>query len=217
MIVPSDSNETNSLVHMGNRTSIKEFWSWFVAHRIDVDVLTDSDSPFWDVVLDELKKIDEHLWFEMSRPNGNDREFIVTAEGHKELFPVVDQMVSLAPHIEGWQFFALIPSRGFDFEMTYEGLTFAPCSMWFLPLESRSRPQEFGIRVGIPNYNTAIERQAKHAVLIILDNGLGERSSSIDVQFVDIAPLPEDPDFEGYLELTELPRYIEWRKRTRPT
>ena len=61
----------------------------------------------------------------------------------------MEELVDLAPKIEGWVFVALKPPMGLTFTMRYEGTLFEPGRMWFLPLESSSRPQDFSIRVGI--------------------------------------------------------------------
>jgi hypothetical protein len=102
---------------------------------------------------------------------------------------------------------------GFDFKTTYEGISFDPRSMWFLPLESSSCPQDLGLRIAVPNFAPAIKRQAQNAVLVILDTALGERAAALDIQFVEVSALSDSPDADGYIELYELPTYIEWRKR----
>ena len=195
--------------------SSEEFWVWFQAHQADFDVLTDTSDPFWDEAVSRLKRLDQRLWFEVSDPSGSDREFIITAEGHAAAFPLVDAIVAAAPHIPGWRFISLKAPKGFGFVITYEGIPFDPRTMWFLPLESASRPQDFGFRVGVPNFSPAVERQASNAVAVILDTALGERAAALDVQHVEVSRLPGSPEAAGYIELYELPSYIEWRKRKR--
>jgi hypothetical protein len=41
--------------------AIQEFWCWFQTHRAELDVLTDTAAPFWDVALGRLKQLDNHL------------------------------------------------------------------------------------------------------------------------------------------------------------
>jgi hypothetical protein len=93
--------------------------------------------------------------------------------GYQEDFPLVKAIIACAPNIRGWSFIALKPPMGFDFTTNYEGILFDPSSMWFLPLVSNSRPQELGLRVGVPNLIPAIKRQAGNAVLVILDTAFG--------------------------------------------
>lgn len=196
--------------------SIAHFWRWFEAHQTEFDLLTDTSDPFWDAAVSHLKQLDDRLWFEVSEPDGSDREFIITAEGQTDAFPLVDTMVASSPGIPGWRFIALKPPMGFDFETTYEDIQFDPRTMWFLPLESASRPQDFGMRVGVPNFNRAIERQTSNAVAVILDTALGERATALDIQHVEVSALPENPGAEGYIQLCDLPGYIEWHKRKSP-
>jgi hypothetical protein len=193
--------------------AIQEFWRWFQAHRAEFDVLTDTAAPFWDAALSQLHRLDKRFWFELSKPDGDHREFIITAEGHADIFPLADDIVALAPQIPGWQIIALKPPMGFDFTTTYEGIRFEPRAMWFLPLNSSFRPEDLGVRVGVPNFTDDIKRQASNAVAVILDTALGERAAALDIQHLEVSTLPESPESHGYIELYELPAYIEWRKR----
>jgi len=193
--------------------AIDEFWRWFQAHRLDFGAVTGTTDPFWAVAITELQRLDERLWFELSRPDDDDREFIVTAEGHEEVFPLAESIVARAPKVRGWQFIALKPPMGFDFVTTYEGIRFDPRTMWFLPLNSSSHSHDLGLRIGVPNYARAIKRQAENAVLVILDTALGERAAALDIQHIEVSALPKSSASENYIELHELPNYIEWRKR----
>jgi hypothetical protein len=134
-------------------------------------------------------------------------EFIITAEGHVDAFPVAEAIVAHAPEISGWRFVALKRPMGFDFTTTYEGIRFVPSTMWFLPLASSLCPQDLGLRVGVPNYSPAIERQALNAVAIILDTALGERVAALEIQSLEVALLPESPESEGFIELHRLPDF----------
>jgi hypothetical protein len=82
-----------------------------------------------------------------------------------------------------------------------------------LRLDSSSRPQDLGLRIGVPNYSRAIKCQAENAVLVILDTALGERSAALDIEHLEVSALPKSPESEDYNQLHELPNYIEWRKR----
>ena len=197
------------------RESADKFWRWFESHRSDLDALVDTDDPLWDVVLGQLQQIHKRLRFELSMPNGSTRDFVVTADGHEDAFPLADALVARSPSIHGWRFIALKPPMGFDFVTNYEGVSFDPHSMGFMPLESGSRPQDLGLRIGVPNLTGAIMQQAENAILIILDTALGERAAAIDIQHLEVSNLPESPESHGYIELHMLPKYIEWRKQKR--
>jgi hypothetical protein len=192
---------------------IEEFWVWFVAHQMEFSSLSSQDEPFWDQALEQLKSVDEHLWFELSRHRHPARELIMTVEGHVDSFPTVERLVRFAPEIEGWSFVALKPAHGFDFITTYEGTDFDPRRMWFLPLERTSHPNVFGIRVAVPGFDRTDPKNAHTAVLVILDTALGERSAALDVHYTEVAEMPTDPASQGYIELFKLADYIARRKR----
>jgi len=191
---------------------IEKFWTWFVAHQAEFSSLASPNEPFWDLALERLKSVDEHFWFELSRDRDPVRELIVTAEGHVNSFPTADKLVRLAPKLEGWSFVALKPAQGFAFTTTYEGTSFDPRRMWFLPLVRESHPRDLGIRVAVPGLDRIDRISAHNAVLVILDTGLGERSAALDLQHTEVVEIPTDPASLGYIELPELAGYIAWRK-----
>jgi len=192
---------------------IKEFWVWFVTHNLEFLRLGSPDESFWDLALEQLKKIDVNFWFELSRHRDPAREFIVTTEGHVESFPVAEELVRLAPNIKTWTFIALKPAQGFRFTTQYEGIQFDPQKMWFLPLVNESRPADLGIRIAVPGLNSMDKTIAHNAALVILDTGLGERSASLDLRFTEVTDVPADPASEGHIELSELADNIAWQKK----
>jgi hypothetical protein len=195
-------------------TNVIDFWRWFSAHKQELDLMVDSDSALWAETLTRLKAIDTRFWFELSRPDGTPREFILTVEGAKNAFPIAEATIAEAPVYPDWRFIALKPAMGFDFVTRYEEIDLDPKGMWFLPLESRSRPNDLALRVGVSNLTPEVLRQVSNGVLVILDTALGERSAALDISHVEVCALPDDPDAEGFLKLPELPNYISWHKRT---
>jgi len=195
------------------KSRIDDFWAWFAANIQEFSRLETPDDPFWYLALEHLKKVDEHFSFELSRDRHPVREFIVTAEGHANSFPMAEEFVLLSPNIEGWAFMALKPPQGFQFVTTYEGTLFDPRQMWFLPLQSESRPEDLGLRIAVSGLEGMDKRRAHNAVLVILDTGIGERSAALDIQHTEVTELPTDPASLGYIELPELADYIAWRKK----
>jgi hypothetical protein len=193
--------------------AISEFWSWFASHEASLRAMAGSDDPFWDTALARLKAVHASLAFELSDPVEGVREFVVTAQGNAELFPLVDAMIAAASPRAGWEFVALKAAMGFDFITTYEGERLDPREMWFMPLTSSSRPADLGVRIAVPGYTPALRSMLENALMMIVDTGIGERSAAMDIQHVDIEAVPEEPAKRGYIELTDLGPYIAWHKR----
>jgi hypothetical protein len=198
---------------MPDELAVSRFWTWFRANEAKLWAMPNADDPFWDTALDQLHLVDKRLRFEMSDPQAGRRDFVITAEGDRRLFPLVDSMVAAAPALRRWTFTPLKPAMGFDFTHHYEDVLYDPKTMWFLPLERAERPQDLGLRIGIPSLRELDQDAAEFAVTVILETGLGERERAADVQHVEVVRKPNDPAKEGYIELPELPAYIAWRKR----
>jgi hypothetical protein len=193
--------------------TIDKFWSWFIRNEVDLSETKTNDSTLLNRLRTELKAVNPGFFYEFST-NTVPREFIVTAGGNRDLFGLVEEFVSSAPRIPAWKIIALKPAKGFGFVTNYEGVDYDPKSMWFLPLVRKDgKLLPMGLRLGIPDLKAANMKPARFAAFVILDTCLGERSSVDDIDYVDVALLPPDAEKKGYIELTELPDYIQWRKR----
>src|SRR5687768_13065142 len=106
--------------------AIDGFWQWFQENAARLELLAETSDPFWDVALGRLKAIANGLWFEVSNHDEIPREFIITAEGCVDLFPLVEKIVAKSPTVKSWTFIALKPPMGFDFKTTYEGIELDP-------------------------------------------------------------------------------------------
>ena len=196
--------------------AIAAFWQWFRENKSNLDSLAETSDPLWDVTLERLKAIAQGLWFELSNLGVTPREFIITVEGQTDLFDLVEEIVEEAPADPNWKFVALKPPMGFDFKTTYEGIELDPKALWFLPLENSADPLALGLRIGVPDYKLDKQRSIHNAVLVILDTALGERVAASKIQHVEVRRLPQSPEANGYIALTELADYVEWRKRKLP-
>jgi len=84
-----------------------------------------------------------------------------------------------------------------------------------MPLESKLRPEHFGVRLACDAYVEALREEFATAAQMLLEAGLGELAAHEQVQFLDVERTPASPADVGYLELPALSAYLDWRK-TRP-
>ena len=81
--------------------SIEEFWKWFESKESELSNLHDLHSPLISQLGDKLKLINEGLNFELSlRPI---QEVIISADGDRSLFSLVEQVVEAAPALQHWK------------------------------------------------------------------------------------------------------------------
>jgi len=188
------------------------FWDWLAPHAARLAELADGGASFWDEILAQLKAIDDGLWMEVGG-GMEPRELVLTASGNPDLFDLVDAVAAQARPLAGWRVVALKPPMGFDFSLTWEGVTVEPQASWFEPLESRDTPDVLGLRVAVPGHTAAMDEAHCMGVLLMLDAALGEREAATSIHLVEVVAPPDDPDAAGYLPLAELAAYLAWRRR----
>lgn len=195
---------------MKNRKEIVEFWHSFESNSRRLAQARSADSAVYDELLGKLQEIDEGLFFEFAVSPG-DCELIVTAEGKKPLFSVVEEIVAAAPAVKGWKMFALKPKLGFPEFIEWEGYQVAIGEIVFDPLENES--DELGLRLLVPGMGDDDADSAHNAILRAIDHGLGEREFAESVAYTEVAVLEEAA--EEFIPLTDLESFIQWRKKQR--
>lgn len=159
----------------------------------------------YDELLQKLQEIDEGLFFEFAVSPG-DCELIVTAEGEKSLFSLVEEIVAAAPVIEGWRILALKPKLGFPGSIVWDGCQVAIEEVVFDPLENES--DELGLRLLVPGLVDQDADRVHNALLRAIDHGLGEREFAEAVAYTEVAALEGAAD--EFIPLIDLESFIQW-------
>lgn len=197
---------------------MNKFWKWFNENNQPYLFLNQIDdgserNRLLDLLLFKLHEYNERLFFMIGGHPDDVQELIITAQGNRAHFGDVERLVSLAPRLPHWNVIAFKPSRTTDFESEFQGIRLKAKDLWFLPLQNRINPDLIGIRIGIPNYTCLRqERWLETAVNQVVETITGEKSFACDIDHIDLAELPGEPDDEGMYRLMELPDYIHWRK-----
>jgi hypothetical protein len=140
------------------------------------------------------------------------REFVITANGNRELFALVDELVVHAPELSAWRVRGLKPALGEDFEFSAEGFTLSPQALWFHPMENSDDPDAFGIKVGIAGLRGESEAVTA-AVGFVVMTLIGEREFGSQIHYIETSALPADPKAKGYFHLPVLSTYIGLRSK----
>lgn len=194
-----------------------QFWEWFQQNNkayLFLNVVDgETKEQLLNNLLEQLHKYCDNLYFEIGWHPDENQELIITAEGDTAYFGKVKTLIDAAPQIPNWTFVAFIPPRDIDFEMKYEDVELKPSEMWFQPLEHPDNPAAIGIKVCARNYELVKDSEwLRPAVYKILDTILGEKSFALDIDYVAIDQLPDEPEEEGLIELSELPAFVVWKK-----
>lgn len=190
----------------------EQFWNWFSKHQetyyTEIENLEIRDKIF-SQLSSKLKKINQNLVFEFSPIHENGiREFTVSSEGDKKLFPIVENLMGKAPKIGKWQFHAFRQRiAGDEFTIQYENLKIGYSDIYF-----RYRDEEYGkigIELNIRDYNGDVQTQ--NAIYILLDGLIGEYDMTIGIDWIDWVKLDES-SIENLNQITSLRTLIDEKK-----
>ncbi|EPG65250.1 hypothetical protein ACE5IS_00150 [Leptospira wolffii] len=195
----------------------EKFWSWFSQNSKYYTKLDDMEDRERDRILDDLmdrlQDVNSEFYFEIGGGEGGPQELTVITAGDEDLYAEAERFVDLAPEIPGWEVFSVDQYQEKGTVIFYEGLELDSEEIWFLPLENSGPNNGFGVRICFPDYpNVESNPHVKKAVGLMLEAVLGEETFAQEIGYYEIGILPDDPEEEGYIELVELPDYIQWRK-----
>lgn len=169
-----------------NKESKEEkFWNWFEKNQetyySEIENLKIREEIFNELTKN-LKKVNEDLVFEFSPIHeDNVRELTISAEGIKELFPIVEKLIEKAPKLKNWKFNAFrqrIP--GDDFEIQYGDLKIGYSDIYY---RSENDNGKLGIELNIKNYDG--KGQTQNAIYILLDGLIGEYDVTTKIEWIE--------------------------------
>ena len=190
------------------KDSIDEFWDWFVSNEKRLRAIQNDSIQTLSQIGDHARKIDNGLAVEFEPPKNNIINVTISADGNRDLFPLVQRIVEKAPKIDGWTFVAFrqrVPMKGKTLRM--EGRELDPEKMKFFPMPSGDSLDViiYANNVTEENYN-----QMAYASLLLIDNILGEYDCVKKVRKYDIQNMPTSKqELQGLMPLLDLPDYVD--------
>jgi hypothetical protein len=170
------------------------FWEWFQRNSDRLyHFETDQESVFAELS-GELARVHRGLAFEFGPEEGGRREFVVSADGIRAVFPAVQELVRAAPPLPGWKITAFRPPRGLDMSITIGAYSLSADDVWFAP---RPAGRRIGLRLHVRGLNKRNEGLLGQAAFILLDSAIGEYAAGTRVGPVELRPLPDDPAAQG--------------------
>ena len=188
-----------------------KFWNWFIKNEEyiykNVDNLELRDAIFDDIT-EHFQEIDENLTFEFSPIHENGiREFSISADGIKESFSAVENLISKSPKLNNWKFNAFrqrVPGDHIalnfgEYNISYDDIYF----------RYSTADNQLGIELNIRNFDESGTMQ--NAIYILLDGLLGEYDVTVNIDWIEWVKLDED-NLDNLLPLIELKNIIDNRK-----
>lgn len=109
-------------------TKEQRFWSWFARNTDRLFQFEADQEAIFDDLGAALEKVHPGLTFEFGPVREGKREFIVSADGIRELFPAVRALVAAAPVLSRWAIIPFRPPKDITLVMRLAALPWAPAT-----------------------------------------------------------------------------------------
>ena len=175
-----------------------EFWQWFQQNQKDFHRIINGmnretiEREFFDKLSPELEKVHKGIFFLTGMFDTETAELILTPDGIVPNIVFVEELVAVAPEIEGWRFTALKPETDINnVSICMHDQEFSKESLSFYLKDHADMPDEFDLVVAHDQYNEEQKSEFLQAVYIFLDNYLGEYDSITKLDSVSIIAPPD--------------------------
>ncbi|HAP65214.1 MAG TPA: hypothetical protein DCR93_38965 [Cytophagales bacterium] len=193
------------------------FWAWFEQHYAPLLFLREVDRPERERIMDEclnrLHEFHPQLFFQIGgHPEADRYELIITAEGVKEAFPIVEQLVAAPPVMKDWHVVAFKQPQGTHLSLEYGGRRFTPQEIDIIPMEHHSDPSMVGFQVCYPEYSPLEKNLYFGGTYLLLETILGEKSAALDIDFLEIIRTPGHVHNGSSFKMAQIDNYIRTKK-----
>jgi hypothetical protein len=161
-----------------------EFWRWFRDNDARLfDFERDREKIFDDLGL-ALHRVHPDLTFEFGPDHDHKRDFVVSAGGIREAFPMVRTLVAAAPELDRWNIIAFRPRRKTVNDIDLNGVHVRALDVSFTAEPDGDR---IGITLLIPGFRSTPNRTFEQIGYLLLDEALGELAVETRLGFITFA------------------------------
>ena len=206
---PFDNVSTRAT--MDSRTvAIGLFWDWFRFHATQLRGMRSSQSSEYAEIERRLKEIGD-VHFEIGGgPESTDMEFVLTAHGDSDRFPLIDEIAAAAPHIDGWRICALKPPLLADLKIEFEGQPVEGKGLWVTLAPQISGQDKRTLFICYEYFEDPERTQAwARGAWILVESYVGERAFAFQLGQIEFVKRPVDPICEGFFRVDELARRLD--------
>jgi hypothetical protein len=160
------------------------FWRWFQANETRLFDFEKDQERVFDELQAQLHKVNSGLTFQFGPKEAGVREFVISADGIKDVFPVVISLADSAPHLSRWRVVKFRPRHG-QGPISLNGLRIAPEQVKFTIEPDGAK---VGLTLFIDGYKKTEHDKYAGVVFLMLDQSLGEYDVETKIGFVEFRP-----------------------------
>jgi hypothetical protein len=203
--------ENNMLGIFKKGDPIEKFWTWFKDNQKRLRMFEENPDKYLTEVLTQAKKIQAGLAIEFEPPKNGIIKMTVSADGDRNIFSVVQNIVAKAPTVEGWKFIAFRQRMNLEqvkgMRLKAQDHELDPDKMKFFPMINGDTLDLiiYANDVTEENYN-----QIAYGGLLLLDNILGEYDCVTKVRSYDFHNMPtKKEELAELFPLLDLAAYVD--------
>jgi len=186
------------------------FWAWFQSNTAYLEGYLENTAEVVATVSKRLNAVSRNLAFEMGRADDGVYEFIVSADGIRDVFPEVVALAKAAPSIPGWRVIAFRPRKPGSLGKTvrFEGMELGTNALWY---RSDAHEDRIDLTLCVAGQDAAGAHTLLGPVFLLLDATLGEYDVGTRIGAIEFADCPAEPAAAGFAPIAELAGEVDAR------
>ena len=164
-----------------------EFWDWFQKNEDRLFHFTKDQDTIFSALSSAMHKVHSDLTFEFGPEIDGKREFVISADGQRNVFPTVESLFTLAPSLPRWTFTKFRPRRHAAGMVHLNGLEIKAQDV---EVSMEADGEKVGLNVFMLGYDSE-DRRYLNIAFIILDHIIGEFDMETKVGFINVKPFDE--------------------------
>jgi len=199
------NDNVNMFSLLKKRDPINDFWSWFAKNQEKFyNLSNENQEKLFDELSLQLNKIGNDVTFEFSPILENKtRELVISADGIKSSFPIVQEIIKKAPSLPNWKFIAFRQRHSELLTVQFGSAKISKNDIYFKFAKDNVK---IAIQLHIRNYID--NNDFGSAKFIFLDQVLGEYDVEMKLSVIECVKL-SDNDIANLMAISELPKVVD--------
>ncbi|QOW11539.1 DUF695 domain-containing protein [Kaistella flava (ex Peng et al. 2021)] len=199
-----------------NKSTYQEFWKWFETKEKDffnvVKERQNIDGNFLDIILPQLKELNENFFILVGMSDDSKAELIITVDGNLKEIVYAEELIAESPKLENWKFTALKPELEIDkISLKMGDYIFNKENIYFYSNDDEDYPDEIDLVFVHEDFNDQNESDVINGTYLFIDSYLGELNFLAQIDNFRIAGKSEAE--KELIPIEKLKDFLSWRER----
>ncbi len=168
-----------------------DFWVWFETNKEAISRAVEDEAIRYEIAK-RIKAVHPGLMWEKGTLDDGTEDFVISADGVRDIFPAVHRLADAAPAIPGWQITRFRPIRK-PTALTRDGFTLRADEVYVGMMAS---PEEgpYNIALLVPGLTKENYNKLGAVALVLLDGHFGEEAVVTRLGEIRLHAAPKEPN-----------------------